>query len=61
MSTVMNGVALTILEDFIRPFYPSMTDESSTRVSKAISFSVGLLSYAMVYLLTNVETILEVR
>ena len=59
-STFLNGLALTILEDFVRPCYPQLTDANSTRVSKAISFSMGLTAYAMVFLLSNVETILEV-
>jgi len=56
----MNGGALTILEDFVRPFFPNMTDEASTRVSKGISFGFGLISYLMVFLISNVKTVLEV-
>ena len=61
MSTVLNGCALTILEDFVRPFFPHLTDKSATRISKSISFTFGLIGYIMVFLISNVNSILEVR
>ena len=60
LSTVLNGVSLTMLEDFVRPCFPNLTDVASTRISKCIAFIVGLTAYALVYLVSNVETILEV-
>ena len=61
MSTVLNGCALTILEDFVRPFSPHLTDKSATRISKSISFTFGLIGYIMVFLISNMNSILEVR
>ena len=58
---MLNGVALTILEDFVRPFFPNLTDGTATKVSKLISFGFGLISYLLVFLVSNVKTILEVR
>lgn len=55
------GVALTVLEDFVRPFFPNSTDGAATKVSKLISFEFDLISYALVFLVSNVKTILEVR
>ncbi len=61
LSTVLNGLALTILEDFVRPCYPNLTDASSTRISKCISFGMGLTAYVMVFPVSNVKTIFEVQ
>ena len=60
MSTVLNGCALTVYEDFVRPFFPNLTDKSATQISKSISFAFGLISYIMVFLISNVHSILEV-
>jgi len=61
LSTVLNGVSLTMLEDFVRPCFPNLSDVASTRISKSISLIVGLTAYALVFLVSNVETILEVN
>ena len=61
LSTVQNGIALTMLEDFVRPCFPNLSDVASTRISKSISLIVGLTAYALVFLVSNVETILEVN
>lgn len=60
LSTILNGLALTILEDFVRPWHPKLSDASSTRISKAISFGMGLTAYALVFLVSNAETIVDV-
>ncbi len=57
----MNGTALTILEDFVRPFYPNLSDKAAAKTSKCISFSIGLIGYLLVFLISNVKTIFEVR
>jgi len=53
-------MALTVLEDFVRPFYPNLNDMAATRISKGLSFGFGLISYLMVFLMSNVKSILEV-
>ena len=60
LSTVLNGMALTVLEDFVRPFAPNLNDNTATKISKGISFGFGLISYLMVFLVSNVNSILEV-
>lgn len=60
LSTVLNGAALTILEDFVRPFYPNLKDETATRISQGISLGFALTAYLLVFLVSSVETILEV-
>ena len=61
LSTVLNGMALTVLEDFVRPFAPNLNDNTATKISKGISFGFGLISYLMVFLVSNVNSILEVN
>jgi len=54
-------MALTVLEDFVRPFSPNLKDSTATRISKGISFGFGLLSYFLVFPMSNVKSIFEVH
>jgi Na+/proline symporter len=60
LSSVLNAVALVILEDFIRPVFPNMLDQTATRLVKAVSFVFGILSFSMVFLVSHIKTILDV-
>jgi len=48
------------LEDFVRPCFPNLTDGKATTISKWISFGIGFSSYLLVFLLSNIKTIVEV-
>ena len=61
LSTILNGMALTVLEDFVRPFSPNLNDSTATRISKGISFGFGLLSYVLVFPMSNIKSIFEVH
>ena len=60
ISTISNGVALIVLEDFVRPFAPNLNDASATWMCKGISFGFGLIGYLMVFPVSNVKAIFEV-
>jgi len=60
LSSGMNSVALVVLEDFIRPFRPNLTDQTAVRITKLMSVGIGLLCFAFVFLVANVQTILDV-
>ncbi|XP_046643004.1 sodium-coupled monocarboxylate transporter 1-like isoform X1 [Daphnia pulicaria] len=59
LSSVLNAVALVILEDFIRPVFPNMLDQTATRLVKAVSLVFGILSFSMVFLVSHIKTILD--
>lgn len=61
LSTVLNALGLIILEDFVRPFYPNLSDLKATRISKTISVTCGLVCFGLVFVISNVKTILDVR
>jgi len=56
----MNAVALVVYEDFIRPFFPNMPDQTATRLVKGVSLLFSGLSFSMVFLVAQVKTILDV-
>lgn len=59
LSSVLNAVALIVLEDFIRPVFPNMRERTATRVVKGVSFVFGVLSFSMVFLVAQIKTILD--
>lgn len=61
LSTGLNSVALVVLEDFIRPHCPNLRDETATRITKGISIGFGVISFASVFIISKVKTILDVR
>jgi hypothetical protein len=56
----MNAVALVVYEDFIRPYFPNMPDQTATRLVKGVSLLFSGLSFSMVFLVAQVKTILDV-
>lgn len=59
LSSGLNAIPLTILEDFVRPHFPAMPERSATTLSKVISLVFGLVCFALVFLVAQVDTILE--
>ncbi|XP_046460580.1 sodium-coupled monocarboxylate transporter 1-like isoform X1 [Daphnia pulex] len=59
ISSVMNAVALVVYEDFIRPYFPNMPDQTATRLVKGVSLLFSGLSFSMVFLVAQVKTILD--
>ena len=60
LSSGLNSVALIILEDFIRPFFPLLEETTATKVTKGVAILFGCLNIGMIFLLSQVSTILEV-
>lgn len=60
VSSGLNSLAAVTLEDFLRPIFPNMSETRATNVSKCLSFSYGLISFAIVFLLANVSHVGEV-
>lgn len=56
----MNAMALIVLEDFIRPFFPNLEERTATWITKGVSVLVGLMGFGMVFIIANVKQILEV-
>lgn len=60
LSSGLNSVALIVLEDFIRPFFPSIEDQTATKVTKGVAILFGCINFGMVLLVAQVQTILDV-
>ncbi len=54
-------MALLVLEDFIRPFRPNLEESKAVRITKCIAFATGCVCFITVFLVANVESILDVR
>jgi hypothetical protein len=48
---LLNSGALVILEDFVRPCKPGLSDKKATVVSKVIALSLGIVSLLLVVLI----------
>ena len=57
----MNAMALVVLEDFIRPFFPALEERTATRITKGVSVAIGLIGFGMVFIIAHVRQILEVN
>ena len=61
VSSGLNSLAAVTLEDFIRPLAsPGMSDAAATRISKSLSIFYGLVAYGLVYLMANLNHLVEV-
>ncbi|KAF5909637.1 sodium-dependent multivitamin transporter-like, partial [Clarias magur] len=49
ISSAFNSLATVTMEDFIKPYYPSLSEARATLMSKILAFSYGLLCLAMAY------------
>jgi len=60
VSSGLNSLAAVTLEDFIRPLAsPGMSDAAATRISKSLSIFYGLVAYGLVYLMANLNHLVE--
>ncbi len=59
LSSGLSAAPLTILEDFIRPFWPTISDQKATLAAKLTSVIFGLTCFSLAFLVANVKTILE--
>jgi len=60
VSSGLNSLAAVTLEDFVRPLVsPTMSDVSATRISKLLSIFYGLIAYGLVYLMANLNHLVE--
>ena len=48
ISSLLNSGALIILEDFVKPCKPGLTDKKATVISKIIAFSMGIVALILV-------------
>jgi len=60
LSSGLNAVALLVLEDFIRPFLPNLEEWKAVRITKYLALATGCICFAAVFLVSNVDTILDV-
>ncbi len=60
LSTFLNASALIILEDFVRPFHPNLSEKLATKITKFVSVVFGCLGFGFVFAFSNVKTILDV-
>ena len=60
LSSGLNAIPLTVLEDFIRPYFPAMKERTATNLSKIISFIFGIFCFGLVFLVARVTTIVDV-
>ncbi|XP_046643614.1 sodium-coupled monocarboxylate transporter 1-like [Daphnia pulicaria] len=59
LSSGLNSVALIVLEDFIRPFFPLIEDQTATKITKGVAILFGCINFGMVLLVSQVQTILD--
>lgn len=59
LSSGMNSVALVVLEDFIKPFRPNLSDRTAVRITKGLALAVGIICFAAVFMISQVKTILD--
>ena len=48
ISSLLNSGALILLEDFVKPCMPGLTDKKATVVSKVMAFSMGIVALILV-------------
>ncbi|XP_053692187.1 sodium-coupled monocarboxylate transporter 1-like [Sabethes cyaneus] len=59
MSSSLNTLAGTIYEDFIRPFRPNASEQSSSSVMKAIVVVLGVVVIAVVFVVEKMGSIIQ--
>ncbi|CAL8148090.1 unnamed protein product [Orchesella dallaii] len=60
VSSGLNSLAAITLEDFIRGvFYPDITDERATTVSKLLAVAFGLISFGLVFVAEQLGGVLQ--
>lgn len=60
VSSGMNSLAATVLEDFIKVgCFPSISEENATRVSKGLSLFFGVLTFALVFVAEQLGDVLS--
>ena len=61
VSSGMNSLAAITLEDFIKGiWFPKLSDEKATKVSKYLSLLYGVITFALVFVAQNLGNVLSV-
>lgn len=61
VSASLNALPAIIVEDYIKPFKPGLSDLKLGYISKIISAVGGMLSFALIFVIASVGNILPVR
>ena len=48
VSSTLNSIAAVILQDFIRPYKPSLSDKNATIITKGVSIALGAVAILLV-------------
>lgn len=59
VSSGLNSLAAITLEDFVRYFYPNMSDKTATIVSKSLSVVYGLICFGLVFVAEQLGGVLQ--
>jgi len=61
VSSALNALPAIIVEDFVKPYRPGMTDVELGRASKIISLVGGIISFTLIFAIAAIGNILPVR
>ncbi|XP_077008508.1 sodium-dependent multivitamin transporter-like isoform X1 [Tamandua tetradactyla] len=59
ISSAFNSLATVTMEDFIRPWFPEISETRAAMLSKVLAFSYGLLCLGMAYLSSQMGPVLQ--
>jgi hypothetical protein len=60
VSSALNALPAIIVEDYVKPFKPGLSDLSLGRLSKIITLVGGLISFSLIFIVALVGNILPV-
>ena len=61
VSSGINALSATALEDFVKLFYPNLKESTAAVVSKLLVVFFGLLSFSLVFIAAQMGGVLQVR
>ncbi|CAG7827437.1 unnamed protein product [Allacma fusca] len=59
VSSGINALSATALEDFVKMFYPNMKEDAATVVSKLLAVLFGLISFGLVFIAAQMGGVLQ--
>lgn len=60
LSSGLSAIGLIILEDFVRPFRPNLSDLNATRCTKLITVIFAAMIAGAVFIVASVKTLSDV-
>lgn len=61
VSSALNALPAIIIEDYVKPYRPGLSDIKLGYLSKIISLVGGLVSFALIFVIALIGNVLPVR